>query len=85
MNERYTDQEMIERYASADTRATDNNVLRHEYRTLTDDEKRSVTEMKDLGARFLQLCDECGQGREFSLAKTNMEQAVMWGVKGITA
>ena len=44
-----------------------------------------MVELKDLGAAFLAKCDEIGQSREMSLAKTNAEQAIMWAVKHVTA
>ena len=43
-----------------------------------------MVDLKDLGAAFLAKCDEIGQSREMSLAKTNAEQAVMWAVKHVT-
>lgn len=64
---------------------TANNAVRHQYRTLTDDEKASMTRIRDLGAAFIAACDEIGASRELSLAKTNAEQAVMWAVKHMTA
>ncbi|MGX9855814.1 Acb2/Tad1 domain-containing protein [Limimaricola variabilis] len=70
---------------SASDDRTANNSVRHNYRVLTDDEKAQMVELKDLGAAFLAKCDEIGQSREMSLAKTNAEQAVMWAVKHVTA
>lgn len=64
---------------------TANNVVRHEYRVLTDAEKEQMRALKDIGAAFIAKCDEIGTGRELSLAKTNAEQAVMWAVKHVTA
>jgi hypothetical protein len=61
-----------------------NNVVRHEYRVLSDDEKAQMLKLKDLGLAFIQACDAIGQSRELSLAKTNAEQAVMWAVKHVT-
>lgn len=69
---------------SADGRRTVNNVVRHEYRVLSDDEKQQMLTLKDLGLAFIEACDRIGQSRELSLAKTNAEQAVMWGVKHVT-
>jgi hypothetical protein len=62
-----------------------NNVMRHEYRALTDTEKLTMARIKDLGLDFLDLIDEIPKGREASLAKTKIEEAVMWAVKGLTA
>ncbi|WP_417255328.1 hypothetical protein [Celeribacter halophilus] len=70
---------------SASDDRTANNAVRHKYRTLTDEEKAQMVELKDLGAAFLAKCDEIGQSREMSLAKTNAEQAVMWAVKHVTS
>ena len=70
---------------SASDDRTANNSVRHNYRVLTDAEKAQMVELKDLGAAFIAKCDEIGQSREISLAKTNAEQAVMWAVKHVTA
>jgi hypothetical protein len=61
-----------------------NNVMRHEYRVLTDDEKEQMRSIKDIGKTYYDLCDRIGQSRELSLAKTKIEEAVMWAVKHIT-
>lgn len=63
---------------------TKNNVMRHEYRVLSDDEKSSMKDLKDKGLDFVKACDAIGTSRELSLAKTKMEEAVMWAVKHIT-
>ena len=61
-----------------------NNVVRHEYRVLSDVEKAQMKEVKDLGLEFLEKCSAIGTSRELSIAATNIEQAVMWAVKHIT-
>lgn len=76
---------MTEHVDSASDDRTANNAVRHKYRVLTDEEKAQMVELKDLGAAFIAKCDEIGQSREMSLAKTNAEQAVMWAVKHVTA
>lgn len=63
---------------------TSNNAVRHNYRQLSGEEKLQMTEVKDLGQAFLDKLDEIGAGREISLAKTKIEEAVMWAVKHIT-
>lgn len=63
---------------------TVNNVMRHEYRVLTDLEKAYMKEIKDMGLDFVRHCDQIGSSREMSIAKTKMEEAVMWAVKHIT-
>lgn len=70
---------------SASDERTANNAVRHKYRVLTDEEKKQMVQLKDLGAAFLAKCDEIGQSREMALAKTNAEQAVMWAVKHVTS
>jgi hypothetical protein len=64
---------------------TENNAVRHQYRILTEDEKRQMLELKDLGTAFIAKCNEIGRSRELALAVTNAEQAVMWAVKHVTA
>lgn len=64
---------------------TVNNVMRHEYRVLTDEEKAAMKWFKDSGLAFIEYCDACGPSREMSIAKTKMEEAVMWAVKSLTA
>lgn len=61
-----------------------NNVMRHKYRILSDEEKMSMQNIKDIGLEMYEKIDQIGQSRELSLAKTNLEQAVMWAVKHIT-
>lgn len=63
---------------------TANNVMRHEYRVLTDAEKASMKAIKDKGLELLELIDGQGASRELSIAKTKTEEAVMWSVKHIT-
>jgi hypothetical protein len=62
----------------------DSNVMRHQYRVLDDTEKAQMILVKDLGLRFWQTIDGIGQSRELALAKTRIEEAVMWAVKHIT-
>lgn len=63
---------------------TKNNIMRHEYRELTVAEKRQMKAIKDQGLEFAIFCDALGSTRELSLAKTKMEEAVMWAVKHLT-
>lgn len=69
--------------SSSDQRVT-NNVMRHEYKVLSDAEKAWMKEVKDLGLAFHTSIDVIGSSRELSLAKTKIEEAVMWAVKHIT-
>ena len=77
--------EKAERIPSESDRRTDNNVVRHEYRILNEDEKARMLLFKDLARAFIDQCDGCGTSRELSLAKTKAEEACMWAVKHITA
>ena len=70
-----------------------NNVMRHNYRPLTDAEKVYMDRIKDAGLAFYDLCDAIAVdvpagvpsgSRELSLAKTKVEEAVMWATKHIT-
>lgn len=71
-------------FDSTDARRTENNVMRHEYRTLTESEKVQMREIKDAGLVLHDLIDGLGSSRETSLAKTKTEEAVMWAVKHLT-
>jgi hypothetical protein len=62
-----------------------NNVMRHGYRVLTDDEKAKMQKVKDDGLAFWNLLDSIGSSREILIAKTKIEESVMWAVKQITA
>lgn len=62
-----------------------NNTIRHQYRTLSEAEKANMLKVKDLGQDFLDLVNNLGNSRELSLAKTKIEEAVMWAVKHINA
>jgi hypothetical protein len=72
---------------------TANNVMRHTYRPITDEEHADMQKVKDAGLAFFDLCDAIGLkgapdrgpgSRELSLAKTKIEEAVMWATKHIS-
>jgi len=69
---------------SAHDDRTVNNTMRHEYRVLSDAEKHNMTQIKDRGLEFYQLLSYLGASRELSLAKTKIEEAVMWAIKHVT-
>lgn len=69
--------------AASDERVV-NNVMRHEYRVLSEEEKALMKLVKDLGLECVKVCDAIGNSRELSLAKTKAEEFVMWAVKHIT-
>lgn len=66
-----------------------NDTVRSEYRELTKDEQAHVAAIKALGQAFLVSLDRRLDGRkggerEFAIARTKAEEAVMWAVKGAT-
>lgn len=75
---------MTETVPSTSDERTVNNVMRHAYRVLSDAEKQQMQAIKDHGLNFHELIDGIGGSRELSLAKTKIEEAVMWAVKHVT-
>ncbi|GGH24625.1 hypothetical protein SAMN05444007_103370 [Cribrihabitans marinus] len=80
-------------FKSTDDARTENSGVRKTYRKLSDQEKFSIDEIKDLGDEFLKAiafyqehyCEgDGGKAREFALARTHLEDAVMRAVRGIT-
>jgi hypothetical protein len=69
--------------STSDERIT-NNVMRHEYRILSAVEKIQMQEIKDKGLELHELIEAAGASRELSLAKTKVEESVMWAVKHLT-
>ena len=47
--------------------------------------KANMAKIKDMGLAFHDFVGSIGNSREISLAKTKIEEAVMWAVKHITA
>jgi len=74
----------VEYLKSEGSERTTNNTVRHQYRVLNDVEKSQMLAVKDKGLEFLNIINTFSQTREMSLAKTKIEEAVMWAVKGIT-
>ncbi|MFN3513455.1 MAG: hypothetical protein ACK41C_10440 [Phenylobacterium sp.] len=57
------------------------------HRELTAQEQANVADIKAMGECLLKALDAVTQGkpsREIALAKTKVEEAVMWAVKGMT-
>jgi hypothetical protein len=82
---------MADQYVSSTGDArTVNNTMRQQFRVLTEAEKAAVDDLKGLGSDFLASLDDCEAflgstaAREIAIARTKMEEAVMWAVKGIT-
>lgn len=74
-----------ETVSSTSDERTVNNVMRHAYRVLSDEEKKNMQDIKDAGLAFHDMLTKIGSSRELSVAKTKIEEAVMWAVKHITA
>jgi len=78
---------VTEKFDSADDRRAGQtgDVLRREYRTLTPQEQANLRAIKDQGEVLLALIAKTPPSREASIARTKVEEAVMWAVKHITA
>lgn len=89
----------IDRVDSTSDERTVNNLMRHQYRVLSDEEKQHMQEIKDAGLAFVALLhrvshtenlfDAAGEDarlptRELALAQTKIEEAVMWSIKHLT-
>lgn len=66
------------------------NTFRKEYKPLTDEQKLWMEDVKNKAEELLLAIDrprnaDFSGNREIAVAKTNLETAVMWAVKGITA
>lgn len=69
---------------STDDNRTANNVVRHEYRVLTEDEKLQMRTIKDKALDLIEYVQSIGSSREISIAVTKLEEATMWAVKHVT-
>jgi hypothetical protein len=76
---------MAQNVDSTSDQRTVNNTMRHAYRVLTDEEKATMAKIKDDGLAFHDFLASLGNSRELSIAKTKIEEAVMWAVKHVTA
>jgi hypothetical protein len=60
------------------------DVMRQEYKPLSAADSQLVLRVKDAGAAFWNLLDHEDTSRELSIAKTKIEEAVMWATKHVT-
>ena len=67
------------------------DTFRKEYKPLTDQQKSWMGEVKDKAEALLTAMnsgmepdERSDRAREMAVAKTNLEQSVMWAVKAIT-
>ena len=76
---------MSEMVDSTSDKRTVNNVMRREYKVLSDNDKIDMKHIKDLGLEmhdYLEgLQQETEQSKELEIAKQKIEEAVMWAVK----
>lgn len=65
------------------------NVFRKEYKELTESQIKLSNDIKDTAQKLYDLygsAESSGTaGREVALAKTKLEESVMWAIKGVTA
>lgn len=60
------------------------DVFHAEYRELTQEESTAVLAIKEKAAELHGLIEAVGHSRYTSLAKTALEESVMWAVKQLT-
>jgi hypothetical protein len=65
------------------------DTFRKEYKPLSDEQKQDIEVIKEKADELLSTLNHIALGysidvRMLSLAKTNLEQAVMWAIKSIT-
>lgn len=60
------------------------NEFRSTYRTLTAEENALMLDVKNKAQAMYDVLQRCTQDRYLALAKTKLEESVMWAVKGIT-
>lgn len=66
------------------TNGSNADVMRMQYRPLTAEEQQQMVAVKGNAASLYGFLGTLGNSRELSLAKTKVEEAVMWATKHIT-
>ena len=64
------------------------DVFRKTYKPTTVEMSAFILKLKEKAEELYSILDEAAtpnNGREIALAKTNLEQSIMWAVKGLTA
>lgn len=61
------------------------DVMRIEYRKLTTKEKDDIYDLKANSLEIYKYLNYLGESRELSIAKTKLEEVVMWATKHITS
>jgi len=62
----------------------DSDVFRQEYTQLSEEQEKAIKLIKGTAEELMHHLRGMSPSREISLAVTNLEQAVMWAVKGVT-
>ena len=76
---------MAEHVDSASDERTVNNTMRHQYRVLSEVEKKAMLHIKDAGLTFIRAIELTGpSSREQMIAMERAEEAVMWAIKALT-
>lgn len=60
------------------------SALRPEYKELDEQRKGNIGQIKTLAIELYAIFADSEPSREMSLAKTKLEEAVMWAVKSLT-
>jgi hypothetical protein len=61
--------------------------FRTQYRELSEGEKQTLASLKEKASELYDIFEQVNTphiGREIAVAKTKLEESVMWAVKGIT-
>ena len=61
-----------------------NNVMRQEYKQLSAATSAAILEIKQDATALYEKLESLGSSREISLAKTKLEEVVMWATKHLT-
>ena len=76
---------MAEYIDSASDERIEIDPVRHQYRILTNVEKKAMTHIKDMGLGLIRAIEANVQSsRESLIAVEKVEEAIMWAVKGLT-
>ncbi len=63
------------------------DTFRKEYKPLSDDQKEQIKIIKAVAEeteKLFNLATTESNGREMAVAKTHLETAIMWAIKGVT-
>ena len=61
------------------------DVMNKEPKKLSEQQVKNISLIKNIGNGFHEMLELLPKSREISLAKTKLEEVVMWAVKGITS